>query len=332
MADNFDDIDEFAEEFDFMEDDENSKNKSTSASTTSNYQKPKSKLGPILIVAVIAGGGYYGYTNFIATGNSDIKQQVSKNVKKETTKLAESIKEVENKTETKIETDVQASTKESAIQDDFVDFADELNTNTNPMMPPISMDSEMEITQALPNQNSSTTSKTTNTTNTTNSTVVKEFVIPDEVNDALDSLSEEMTMNVNQIKQLENVLDKLLNTVDQLNRNIGAMDNRILSLTETVDTLSQDLTNVKKVMVQEDLDLTNKANVKISSHDQKDLLMYSAPDYVVHAIIPGRAWLKSGSGQIITVTEGDSVGDYGKIALIDAANSIVRTSSGITFR
>ena len=84
--------------------------------------------------------------------------------------------------------------------------------------------------------------------------------------------------------------------------------------------------NVKKYIQEEDLDLT--ANVKPSEQD----LFSNTPEYVVHAVIPGRAWLKSSSGQIITVAEGDSFGDYGKIALIDAANNLVRTSSGVVFR
>ena len=154
-------------------------------------------------------------------------------------------------------------------------------------------------------------------------------VQPDpEISRTLESITQEMTMNVNQIKQMENSIQEVSQTLSRLNQTIAAMDNRVLGLTETVEGLSQDLVNVKKVITDEDLDLTSNAGRQ--STDQP--LIYSAPEYIVHAIIPGRAWLKSTSGQIITVTEGDTMGDYGKVAVIDAANSLVRTSSGISFR
>jgi hypothetical protein len=157
--------------------------------------------------------------------------------------------------------------------------------------------------------------------------------IPDEINATLDSISQEMTLNVNQIKQLETTISNLTDTVDQLNKSISAMDNRVLSLTETVDGLAQDLTNVKKVMADEDMDIVSGSSIKLSSSNAPaPNARDNAPDYVVHAIIPGRAWLKSNKGQILTVTEGDKIGDYGTVAQIDAANGLVRTSSGITFR
>lgn len=154
---------------------------------------------------------------------------------------------------------------------------------------------------------------------------------PDAINATLDSISEEMTLNVNQIKHLETTITSLAATVEQLNKSISAMDNRVLGLTETVDGLAQDLSNVKKVMADEDIDLTGKNNVRFSGA-KKHTISNTTPDYSVHAIIPGRAWLKNSSGQIITVTEGDKLGDFGTIAVIDATNGIVRTSSGITIR
>ncbi len=153
-----------------------------------------------------------------------------------------------------------------------------------------------------------------------------------EVKSTLQHMSEEMTVNVNNIKQLEVTIAQLAATIDQLHKSITAMDNRVLGLTETVDSLSQDVSNVKKVIADDDLDLTNPGTVKLSPGSQVAPLSSTAPNYSVHAIIPGRAWLKNANGQIITVTDGDKVGDYGTIAVIDAANGIVRTSSGIIFR
>ena len=140
------------------------------------------------------------------------------------------------------------------------------------------------------------------------------------------NITEELTANVNQIKELQNNLRDISRSISNVSNSVSGVDSKILNLTNTVDNLSMDVKNVKKYMQEEDLDLT--ANLKPSEPD----LFSNSPEYVVHAVIPGRAWLKSSSGQIITVTEGDALGDYGKIALIDAANNIVRTSSGVVFR
>ena len=143
---------------------------------------------------------------------------------------------------------------------------------------------------------------------------------------AVESISQEMTENVNHLKQLDGKLHELTNTLAKLNQNIGAMDARILGVTEAIDSITQDVSQVKKVIADEDLDVTTG---KATADPQ---LTYKPPGYSIHAIIPGRAWLKASSGQIITIAEGDVIGDYGTVAVIDAANNIVRTSSGVSFR
>ena len=60
--------------------------------------------------------------------------------------------------------------------------------------------------------------------------------------------------------------------------------------------------------------------------------IFSDPIYSVHAIIPGRAWLRGRDGKTITVTEGDMLDKYGKILVIDAPSGVVITSSGVTLR
>jgi chromosome segregation ATPase len=152
--------------------------------------------------------------------------------------------------------------------------------------------------------------------------------ITEQLQHTVASITHEITDNVNQIKQLEDKLNELSKLLSTVNKNIGAIDSKVLGLTESVDSLTQDVSNVKKVVADEDIDLTANAN----KPENEAVLTYKAPGYSIHAIIPGRAWLKSSSGQIITVAEGDTVGDYGTVAVIDAANNIVRTSSGVSFR
>jgi hypothetical protein len=149
-----------------------------------------------------------------------------------------------------------------------------------------------------------------------------------QLQQSVESITQEITENVNQIKQLETKLNDLSSVLTKINQNLGSMDARMLGLTEAVDSITQDVSNVKKVIAEEDLDIAS-SSTKTTTDTQ---LTYKPPGYSIHAIIPGRAWLKSSSGQIITIAEGDVVGDYGTVAVIDAANNIVRTSSGVTFR
>lgn len=55
-----------------------------------------------------------------------------------------------------------------------------------------------------------------------------------------------------------------------------------------------------------------------------------ARNYLVQAIIPGRAWLKANNGQIITVGMGDSIPGFGRVVLIDPQNGVVQTDAGLT--
>ncbi len=50
--------------------------------------------------------------------------------------------------------------------------------------------------------------------------------------------------------------------------------------------------------------------------------------YTVQAIIPGRAWLKSDSGDTVTVAEGDTLKGYGRITKIDPYDGIVSIDTG----
>ena len=50
--------------------------------------------------------------------------------------------------------------------------------------------------------------------------------------------------------------------------------------------------------------------------------------YNVQAIIPGRAWLRSENGETITVAEGDTIKDIGRVTKIDPYDGIVEINTG----
>jgi hypothetical protein len=158
-------------------------------------------------------------------------------------------------------------------------------------------------------------------------------------------LNERLEINIHQIQHLEEVLQGITQTIAKLNTDISAMDNRLLALSNSTGNLSTDvgtikneMSTVKRVLGEEGvLDIHVppppshhgylKASQLASARPKS-----STPAYLVHAIIPGRAWLKANNGQIMTVTEGDTLGDYGKVLVIDAASGMVLTSSGNTFQ
>jgi archaellum component FlaC len=160
--------------------------------------------------------------------------------------------------------------------------------------------------------------------------------------DAMVKLGQQMEYTVNQIKQLDAYTRDISQTIAKLNIDINAMDNRILALTNTTSALSKDMGVVKSevgrnkqpgaaVVVREQFEEAYEEPV-LKRKVAPGCPMPEEPEYIVHAVIPGRAWLKTSKGQIITVTEGETVGNYGKILVIDAANGVVLTNSGITFR
>jgi len=298
--DDFDKVDEdFASEFDFV-DDKNQGTPRSSGGSQPSQEPPKGSrsIATIVMALVILGGGYYGYKHFYASKTPETP--VESNAPPQTP-LPEA------------PGSVNAVPPAVATDHNNIDFSESSKDDLAAALPPAKSFEQVQkdLHAAQQHQNSA---------------------VPAGISNAIQNISDEMTINVNNIKQLETTISVLNTTVEQLNKTINAMDNRILGLTETVDGLSQDLANVKKVMIDEDMDLANPGTIKFSNKKQAQPLNNTAPSYTVHAIIPGRAWLKSSSGQIITVTEGDKIGDYGTVAVIDSANGLVRTSSGIILK
>ncbi|MCS5711125.1 hypothetical protein [Candidatus Berkiella aquae] len=158
-------------------------------------------------------------------------------------------------------------------------------------------------------------------------------VIPQEVTAteaSLTKLQKKLEEQDTAIKQRLSTLEKELATanqnVAQSNVNVNKLQNDLAALNAAV----QELMNQLKVIHEE---REKQQQAKVSKKATATRKVESAnPSLSVYAIIPGRAWLRSGSGKTITVSEGDSVGEYGKVIKIDAGNGVVITSSGVTLR
>lgn len=133
--------------------------------------------------------------------------------------------------------------------------------------------------------------------------------------------AQEQAINT-QIRALEMKMNELLSKLSRLDQAVGASSRDIEDISLKLEAINQEL----KMMAAPAPAPTEKDTVEEVSE------AYSNPTLTVHAIIPGRAWLKTRDGRTITVTEGDPVEGYGKVLAIDAPSGVVMTSSGVILR
>ncbi|MFO1258828.1 MAG: hypothetical protein U1E78_10540 [Gammaproteobacteria bacterium] len=171
------------------------------------------------------------------------------------------------------------------------------------------------------------------------------------------------------IKVLEDNLAELIQTVTITGKNVNQMGLVVDDLSKTIDTLTKEVValkdeTVKQVQVQRSpfrqamepspvqaqsalppgptsramgdkprLDIHALGAPKPPQElERSGAYAFASPQITVHAMIPGRAWLKGKEGRIMTVTEGDYIEGYGKVIAIDAGGGVVITSSGLTLR
>ncbi|MGD9592643.1 MAG: hypothetical protein AB7V32_08995 [Candidatus Berkiella sp.] len=118
-------------------------------------------------------------------------------------------------------------------------------------------------------------------------------------------------------------------------KSVNELQQQVTTLSATVQDLAAQMKAMKDAQLAElarqaarEAKAKPKPKTKISSKADA----FTNPSISVHAIIPGRAWLRTVDGKTITVTEGDSIGEYGKVLKIDAPNGLVITTSGVTLR
>lgn len=125
-------------------------------------------------------------------------------------------------------------------------------------------------------------------------------------------LSQKFNQNSAKLKDIEGQLNTTQAALSKLNTDIASLS-----------------TIVKKL----------SANVQILTRRQAELLIYGKgrsrwPKIVYHvkAIVPGRAWLESSDGTIVTVRPGSELNHYGTVTRIDDRRGIVTTDLGFTIK
>ena len=135
----------------------------------------------------------------------------------------------------------------------------------------------------------------------------------------IESLRASQATNMGEVQQLKNQVAQLQSAVSGSAQANTQLSQSVIALTEQVKLLS-------KTVEQNTHDLTvRKASEKGP--------VAKPITYRIKAVIPGRAWLVSSTGQSTTVSVGDEINSYyGSVKLIDSDVGRVLTSSGKVIR
>jgi len=100
---------------------------------------------------------------------------------------------------------------------------------------------------------------------------------------------------------------------------VQALDVRIAAMEAQINQLMQ--------MLMHPTQGARNAPVPMASVAQPPVAEPKVP-YSVQAIIPGRAWLRSDSGEAVTVAEGDTIKGLGRVTKIDPYDGVVEINTG----
>lgn len=131
---------------------------------------------------------------------------------------------------------------------------------------------------------------------------------------------------------LETSINALSENGTNTNRTIGQLQQDLRALTGIIRNMEAQSRNRAEAEEKARRAAEAAKAAKLKKKEGPGPEAFANPTLTVYAIIPGRAWLRTPANKTITVSEGDPVGEYGKVVKIDAVNGTVVTSSGITLR
>ena len=142
-----------------------------------------------------------------------------------------------------------------------------------------------------------------------------------------------------------NTTEKKLSVLEQersrLNTDFLVMHQQIRDVTQTVSQMAASLDEIKQSMehMQNKLEQQSQQMVRLQSIKRAQRVASESKAkkvtpkaeqtrYFIQAIIPGRAWLMSTQGTMLTVSRGSAVPGYGDVRLINPKLGRIFTSSG----
>lgn len=115
------------------------------------------------------------------------------------------------------------------------------------------------------------------------------------------------------------------------NRRIDDLQVQITDLDKSVQSLNSNVVKLTKQLQVRQV-AEKKAAVKQARETQQRRAAAAASTFQIRAIVPGRAWLMSSFGDLMTVAEGDRLEGLGTVDFINADEGEITTSSGAIIR
>jgi intracellular multiplication protein IcmG len=161
----------------------------------------------------------------------------------------------------------------------------------------------------------------------------------------VESITPKAPMPVQASNEALNYTDKKVNALEQergrLNADLLTMHQQIRDVTQTVSNMTASLDEIKQSMEQisEKMDQQSQQMVRLQSINRAKRIASTQKSkkvtpkveqtrYFIQAVIPGRAWLMSTKGTMLTVSRGSEVPGYGDVRLINPKLGRIFTSSG----
>ncbi|HLF66267.1 MAG TPA: hypothetical protein VI522_01485, partial [Gammaproteobacteria bacterium] len=169
-----------------------------------------------------------------------------------------------------------------------------------------------------------------------------------QLDQRLDALEKGMLQISEQLQQMQGAhvrieqMEQMVTTIAEEERNLTTTLTQLQTLSQQVNTLSQMAQHISTLdaevrVLASEVELYTKVSeqtqraANLSRQATQAKSMIPVP-MVVQAAIPGRAWLLSEFGELITVARGDEVPGYGRVLNIDPVAGTVTMSSETVFR
>jgi len=125
--------------------------------------------------------------------------------------------------------------------------------------------------------------------------------------------------------------EKLMNQLQaEYSQKVSDMSSQSRVMQDQMQTLSSRVAGLESQLSQLVQTLTRQQNssLNVVPAQQTAPIVETKSNYNVQAIIPGRAWLKSDNGETLTVAEGDSIKELGRVTKIDPYDGVVEVNTG----
>jgi hypothetical protein len=159
-----------------------------------------------------------------------------------------------------------------------------------------------------------------------------ETPVPESPQTFVSTLPTTTTAVDTRITSLQAESDKLINQLQaEYSRKLSDFSNQNRALQDEVQTLNSRVANMESQLNQllHALNRQNYGGIEaVPPPPPRAQAIEQKISYNVQAIIPGRAWLRSDSGETVTVAEGDIIRDLGRVTKIDPYDGIVQINTG----